>query len=149
MAWNDNDNLSKHTSHDRVFCYTSLKWWHLQGFFFIFSKFRFFGLLCPEAGRGRGEVTGQKMVQNDIKFCLTLYLSNCTSYECVFWYTCVKWWYLQQSFLFFQKSDFSGFSKFISEWQKEIMRCAQTSSHLCNFYCSGLLLRALPVGLVG
>ena len=147
MAWNENDNLGKHTSHDHVFCCTSLKWWHLQGFFSSF--FQNLGFLGCYIGRqGGGEVTGQKMAQNDIKFCLTLYLSNCTSYECVFWYTCVKW-YLQQSFLFFQKSDFSGFSKFISEWQKEIVRCAQPSSHLCNFYCSGLLLQALTVGLVG
>ena len=50
--------------------------------------------------------------------------TNCTSYDCVFWYTVVKWWYLQQFFSFFQKSNFSGFSKFINDWQKEILRCA-------------------------
>ena len=32
--------------------------------------------------------------------CLTPYLKNRTSYDCDFWYTCVKWWYLQQIFSF-------------------------------------------------
>ena len=37
----------------------------------------------------------------------TSYFRNCTSYNCGFWYTCVKWWYLQQFFVnFFQNSDF-------------------------------------------
>ena len=27
--------------------------------------------------------------------CFTLYLRNRTSYDCGFWYTFVKWWYLQ------------------------------------------------------
>ena len=40
---------------------------------------------------------------------LTLYLWNRTSYDCGFWLTCVKWWYLQQFFSFFQNSDFLGF----------------------------------------
>ena len=30
------------------------------------------------------------MVQNDKKFCLNLYLRNCTSCDCGFWYTCVN-----------------------------------------------------------
>ena len=74
------------------------------------------------------------MAKNDKKFCLTLYLRNCTSYDCGFWYTCVKWWYLQQIFSFFQKPDFSGFSKFINKCQKEILRCAPPSSHVCDFF---------------
>ena len=130
MAWNDNyvchtPYLHKHTSYDHVFCYTSLKWWHLQMFFFVFSILCFSGLL-------EGGVTGQKMAQNDKKFCLTLYFRNCTWYDCVFSYTCVKWWYLKQFFKFFQKSDFSSFSKFINEWQKETLRCA-SPSHVYDF----------------
>ena len=39
----------------------------------------------------------------------TLYLRNRTSYDYDFCYTCVKWWYLQQIFSFFQNSDFLGF----------------------------------------
>ena len=37
------------------------------------------------------------------------YLRNRTSRDHDFWYTCIKWWYLQQLFSFFQNSDFSGF----------------------------------------
>ena len=109
------------------FCYTSLKWWNLQMFFSFFLNLGFAG--CQGEGLKR-----QKMAQNDKKFCLTLYLRNCTSYDCGFWYTCVKWWYLQQFFSFFQKSDFSGFSKFINKCQKIILRCAPPSSHVCDFF---------------
>ena len=35
-----------------------------------------------------------KMTKNSV--CLTPYHRNRTSYDCGFWYTCVKWWYLQQ-----------------------------------------------------
>ena len=97
--------------------------------FFIFSKFWFSGLL------GRGENKGKKWPKMTKKNCLTPYLRNCTSYDCGFWYTCVKWWYLQQHlFSFFQNSDFSGFSKFINKCQKEILRCAPPSSHVCDFF---------------
>ena len=120
--------LSKHTSYYRVFCCTSLKWWHLQ---MLFSFLQNFGFLCCQGGGAKR----QKMAQNDKKFCLTSYLRNCTSYDCGFWYTCVKWWYLQQIFSVFQKSDFSGFSKFISKCQKEIPRCAPPSSFVCDSFC--------------
>ena len=93
--------------------------------------FHFFKIYWLLGGRG---LKWQKMVQNDEKFCLTSYLRNCTSYDCDFWYTFVKWWYLQQSFSFFQKSDFSAFSKFINKCQKEILRCVPPSSHVCDFF---------------
>ena len=35
-------------------------------------------------------------------FCLALYLRDCTSYDCGFWYTCIKR-YLQQFFFIFFK----------------------------------------------
>ena len=35
-----------------------------------------------------------------------LYLRNCTSCDHSFWYTCVKWWYLQLIFPFFLHIDF-------------------------------------------
>ena len=47
--------------------------------------------------------------------CLTPYLRNCTSDDCGFWYTCVKWWYLQHfvfSFFIFYFIYFFIFSKF-------------------------------------
>ena len=34
----------------------------------------------------------------------------------------------------FQISDFSGFSELINKCQKEILRCAPTSSHVCDFF---------------
>ena len=37
-------------------------------------------------------------------------------------------------FSFFQNSDFSGFSKFINKCQKEILRCALPSSHVCELF---------------
>ena len=49
-------------------------------------------------------IKGQKMTKKKKKLCLTRYLRNCTSYDCGFWYTCVKWWYLQQFF-----SSYSNF----------------------------------------
>ena len=36
-------------------------------------------------------------------------------------------------FPFFQNSDFSGFSKFINKCQKEVLRFAPPSSHVCDF----------------
>ena len=98
--------------------------------FYISSKFWFSGSLgrvvCVCVCRGEGGQKEQKMAQNDKKFCLTPYLRNCTSYDCGFWYACVKWWYLQQFFSCFQKSDFSGFSKFINKSKKEILKCVPT-----------------------
>ena len=86
------------------------------------------------------------MSQNGKKFCLTLYLRNCTSYDCGFWYSCVKWWYLQQIFSCFQKSDFSGFSKFINKCQNEIIRGAPPSSYVCDFFVKlGLILSQLEL----
>ena len=138
MAWNDNyvcctPYLSNHTSHDHVFCYTSLKWWHLQIFF------SFFLILVFLIVRGREGEGGGNRTENGPKWekILSLYLRNCTTYDCVFWNSCVKWWYHQQFFPFFQKSDFLGFSKFINEWQKEILRCAPPS-HVCDFLISRL-----------
>ena len=78
---------------------------------------------------------GQKNGPKWRKICLSPYFRNCTSYDCGFWYTCVKWWYLQQHFFsFFQNSDFSGFSKFINKCEKEILRCVPPSLHVCDFF---------------
>ena len=63
------------------------------GFFFIFSKLLFSG--------SRGVGKRAKKTQNDKK-CLTLYFRNNISYDCDLWYTCVKWWYLQQIFSIFE-----------------------------------------------
>ena len=55
------------------------------GIFSIFSKFWFFGLL------GGWGVKGQKMVQNNKKFCQSCSIfQEPYIYDCHFWYTCVK-----------------------------------------------------------
>ena len=38
-------------------------------------------------------------------------------------------------FSFFQNSNFLDFSKFINKYQKEIMKFALPSSHVCDFSC--------------
>ena len=40
------------------------------------------------------------MAQNDKNFCLTPYMRTCTSYDCGFWCTCVRSWYLEHFFFF-------------------------------------------------
>ena len=91
--------------------------------FFIFFKILIFRIIR----RREGGIKWQKMTQNDKNFCL--YLRNRTSYDCDFWWTCVKWLYLQQSFSCFKILIFGVFRgicffKFINKWQKEILRCA-------------------------
>ena len=106
--------LCKHTPFECVFCCTSLKWWQLQ-ILFIFSKF-WSSRLLGRMGGGGGK--GQKMARNDKKFWPTPYFRNCTSYDCGFWHTCVKWWYLLQFFFFFSKFWFFRFFKVHQEMPK-------------------------------
>ena len=69
----------------------------------VFSFFQIFNFLVISG------VKGQKMAKWQKILSLTLYLRNRTWYNCGFWYTCVKWWYLQHFVSFFQNLDFSGF----------------------------------------
>ena len=62
--------------------------------FFIFSKFLFSRLL--EVKRARNGPKWQKI----------LVVSLSISRTVPHWYTCVKWWYIQQFFSFFQNSHF-------------------------------------------
>ena len=41
-------------------------------------------------------------------------------------------------FSFFQNSDFSTFLKSVNKCQKEILRCAPPSSHMCDFFSVSL-----------
>ena len=133
--------LRNSIAYDHGFWYTFVKWWYLQVFFSVFSKFWFFGLLGGKSTKMVQKlclphfisqepyiiwfsfmlhickmiippgiffyfhffktlifwvvsgVKGQKIVQNDKKFCPshTPYLGNHTSYDCHLRYTCVKW----------------------------------------------------------
>ena len=52
------------------------------------------------------------------KICLTPYLTNCNSYDCGFWYPCVKWWYLSYFELFFFIVSKFWFSSFFRVYQQ-------------------------------
>ena len=56
--------------------------------------FHFFKILILWVVMGWKGKKWTKMTKNSV--CLTPYHRNRTSYDCGFWYTCVKWWYLQQ-----------------------------------------------------
>ena len=90
-----------HISYDLHVCYTCMYRRIISPgiFSFFFQNFDF----RDHWERGGKVVKGQKMAQNDKNsVCLTPYLRNSISYDCDFWYTCVKWWYLQQIFSFFK-----------------------------------------------
>ena len=87
--------LSKHIAFDRVLS-QKFKMMASPDLFFIFSKFWFSEFLGQK---------GQNMTQNDKKNCLPPYFRNCTTYDCDFWYTCAKWWYLQHFFIIFSPND--------------------------------------------
>ena len=99
------------------------------GFFFHFFRIL---ILCVVR-----RVKGQKMAQNDKKK-----LSHAISHELYL----IWLWFLAQMckmvqhffFHFYQNSDFSCFLKFINKCQKEILRCAPPSSHLCDFFLKWL-----------
>ena len=122
-------NLSKHTLFDRVFCCTSLRWWHLRMRFSFFQNLVFWVVREAEMA---------KMAQND-----KWNLSHSVSQELyLIWLWCLVHMckmmifnnitYSSFFFSFFQNSDFSGFSKFINKCQKEILRCAPPCSYVCD-----------------
>ena len=72
------------------------------GFFYIYSKFLFWEW-------------ASKREKNSPKWRIIMFVvfhiswSIYASYDCDFWYTCVKWWHLQMVFSFFFKFWFSWF----------------------------------------
>ena len=89
-----NGTLSNHN-----FWCTCVKWWYLQTFF------HFFEILIFWAVR---RIKGQKIARNE-KW--QLHVSHAISqeqlvYDHDFWYTCVKWWYIQWFFFIFLKLKF-------------------------------------------
>ena len=115
--------------------------------FFIFQNFDFGGFL------------GGKRIKNDLKLpisvCFTLYIRNCRSYHQDIDNDIYRYWHFS---LFFSKkcnivnikiisfllAHFNSFFnnylifRFINKCQKEILRCAPPSSHMCNFYYKDL-----------
>ena len=85
--------LRNSKAYDHDFLDTGVKWWY-QGFFFIFMKFWFIGLL--------GGVKEKSIVQNENNNYNhhMSYLWNSIAYDQDFCCTFVKWWYLQAFFPF-------------------------------------------------
>ena len=82
--------------------------------FSIFSKFSFLGSIVGQKGKRSWSCfllhKFKIMTSPDAFFhFLTLHLRNCISYDCDFWYTCVKWWYLLLFFHFFKSLTFWAF----------------------------------------
>ena len=75
--------LRNHSSYDCNLWYTFVKW-YVQGFFFFFSTFRFFGLLVGWKGK-----KWSKLARNSV--CRAPFVRNHTSYDFHLWYTSVKW----------------------------------------------------------
>ena len=102
-------------------------------------KMMFFKILIFWVVRGRGwggeegwrAKNGPKWQKNSV--CITPYLRNHTLYDCGFWHTCVKWWYLQQLFSFFQ--NFVFFFGFLGS------KRAKNYPNLPNSVCQALYLR--------
>ena len=118
-------HLCKYTSFDRVFLMHKFKMMTSPDVFFIFSKFWFSGLL------GERGVTGQKMAQNNKKFCLTPYLRNCTSYECFLLH--ISKMVSPAIFFIFSKVWFFRFFR-VHQWiTKGNSEVCPPSSHVCDF----------------
>ena len=102
---------------------------------FGFLKFWFSGKGMGGGEEGWRAKNGPKWQKNSV--CLTPYLRNHTSYDRGFWHTCVKWWYLQQLFSFFQICFFffgGGGGGFGS-------KRAKNYPNLPNSVCQALYLR--------
>ena len=89
--------LKNSVAYDHDFWYTCVKWWDLQEFFSFFKKILIF--------RAVRKVKEQKVAQNKNKndICYTPYLRNSIAHDHDFWFTRVKWWYLQDFFFQFFK----------------------------------------------
>ena len=95
--------LRNHTSSNHNFWCTFVKWWYLQVFFsFFFIEILILKFWLLRGGRGGG-LKGKKLhkMKNDNYICHATYLRNNIVYHHGFWYTCVKWWYVQVFFLYF------------------------------------------------
>ena len=83
----------------------------------FFSKFWYLGSLGGWGWGCKRTKNGPKWQKNFV--CLTPYLRNCTSYDCKFWGTCLKWSYLQHIFSFFKILILGGFREIKGKkWSK-------------------------------
>ena len=76
--------------YDHDFWYTFVKWWYVQDFFHFFEIFIFW--VVSRGGGGKGKKLPN---MKNIYIRHTPYFRNSIAYDHDFWYTCLKWWYLQ------------------------------------------------------
>ena len=77
--------------YDHDFWYTFVKWWYVQDFFHFFEIFIFW-VVSREGGGEKGKKLPN---MKNIYIRHTPYFRNSIAYDHDFWYTCLKWWYLQ------------------------------------------------------
>ena len=137
MAWNDKKLCLSHSISEYTYiiwsCFLLHKFKMMTSpdVFFNFSKFWLSGLLGAEGVKRA--IKWPKVTKGSVSLCISgtvphmiavfgTHVSNDDISRIFFFF-----------FSFFQKSDFSGFSKFINKCQKEILRCGPPSSHGCDF----------------
>ena len=118
--------LRKHTSYDYDFCYTSVKWWHLQ------MVCSFFQILIFCVVRG---VKSQKMAQNEKKFCLSHSISQ---EPYIIWLWFLVHIFIFSKFWFFRflggikRKKMTQNYQFQSGWNKMCARSESCTGCACN-----------------
>ena len=130
------------THHDTHydFWYACVKWWYFQEMFSFF-KILIFG--------GFTGIKGKKGLKLSISVCFALYLRNCRSYHqdlmimistgVFLFFKKKKCNIVNMKIICFLLAHFNSFFnylfiKFINKCQKEFLRCALPSSHVCDFF---------------
>ena len=115
--------LRNSIAYDHDFCYTCVKCWYLPVFFSFFFEIFIFGADSAKNGPKLQKILSHSVSQELylILFWFLVHICKMMIFPSIF-VSC------------FQISDFSGFSELINKCQKEILRCAPTSSHVCDFF---------------
>ena len=118
--------LSKNTSYDCVFCYTSLKC-YLQMIFSFLNVLVFWFVTDGDGGEGKKWPEIIKKIKLHISGTVPRMIVVCCTHMQID---------ISSKFFDYFKSDFFGFSKYINKCQKEILTCAPPSSHMCVCFSS-------------
>ena len=109
--------LRNSIAYDNDFWYTCVKWWYLQGLFSVFQNFDF---LPP--------IKGQKMVQNDKKFCL---LHSISEKAYIIWLSFM----VNLCKMIISLSVFFHFFKILFYWVHWGVRPGQKTAHNDKIFC--------------